>query len=367
MKKLFFKIFCFIFAAMAITTSTWAQPTISTTTDNSFIITDEMVNGAVPDPCIDPIYQWWRDYRFIGGEAGASLTVPANTVPVGTYKYWRDTRCGECGHLIHGPKVEVLVKLPPIAELLANMVVVPGGTTNLPTTLLDDDGTTVTISEFTIGKFEVTQAQWYAVMSSFTQPQDNNYDTGDNIPVYWVSWDDIVGTNTGGSSYTAKGVTYYNDGFCYRLSQLAGDGKKFRLPTEAEWEYAAKGGSSPPHDKTKFPYSGSSSYDEVAWCLENTGSLGNFGSRTVGTKAANELGIHDMSGNVWEWCSDYGGTCYYPEGSSSDPYCNISSAYRVWRGGSCSYDESYCSVSLRSSSEPYYRSNNVGFRLVLFF
>jgi formylglycine-generating enzyme required for sulfatase activity len=292
------------------------------------------------------------------------VTISGTPSVSGTFNY-TVTLTGGCGTVTaNGTITSMLSPLCMDADAVNFcMIAVPGGTTRLPTIPLSG-GADVTISNFYIGEHEVTQALWLAVMSSFTQTQNRNYDTGDNVPVYYVSWNDIVGVNTGGGSYTAKGVTYYDDGFCYKLSELVGGGNKFRLPTEAEWEYAAKGGQ----QTHNWAYSGKellSEVPDVAWCYENTTVLEGIGVRTVGTRYANELGIYDMSGNVWEWCSDYWG-CNYPNGSS-DPACTTSSSNRVLRGGSWGSSASYCSVSYRDNFAPADRHFIVGFRLVLFF
>ena len=186
----------------------------------------------------------------------------------------------------------------------------------------------VTLSAFTIGETEVTQALWQAVMGS-----NPSYFKDPVLPVEQVSWDDC-------------------QTFLTKLNQLTG--KTFRLPTEAEWEYAARGGN----ESTGYKYSGSNTIGNVAWYYDNGGSK----THAVGTKQANELGIYDMSGNVWEWCSDWYDS--YGSSSQTNPTGAASGSYRVLRGGSWNYNAMFCRVSLRSGYYPDYGNDGRGLRLV---
>jgi formylglycine-generating enzyme required for sulfatase activity len=186
-------------------------------------------------------------------------------------------------------------------------------------------------------------------MGAHDETQDDG--SGNNYPEYYVSWNDIVGTGAT-TGYTVNGVAYKTDGFCYKLSQLVGDGRQFFLPTEAQWEYAARGGSK----SNGYIYSGSNTVDDVAWYGDNSSSQ----AHTVGTKQANELGIYDMSGNVWEWCSDwYGG---YSSSAQTNPTGASSGSRRVFRGGSWSLDATGSRVAARNAVPPGNRSG-IGFRL----
>ena len=186
----------------------------------------------------------------------------------------------------------------------------------------------VTLDSYYIAETEVTQAQWRAVMG--TNP---SYFTGDDRPVEQVSWDDA-------------------QEFCRRLSQLTG--KKYALPTEAQWEYAARGGN-----KSKgYKYSGSYSIDGVAWYDNNSSNT----THSVKQKQPNELGLYDMSGNVYEWCSDWYGS--YSSSSQTNPTGPSSGSFRVFRGGSWDYCARSCRVSYRFNINPSYRINGIGFRLI---
>ena len=194
----------------------------------------------------------------------------------------------------------------------------------------------VTLSDYYIGKFEVTQGVWKAVMGTTIYQQrnkagySNTYGVGSDYPMYYVNWNEA-------------------QEFCTRLSTLTG--KKYVLPTEAQWEYAARGGGK----SEGYKYSGSNTIGNVAWYSSNT--------HPVGTRLPNELGIYDMSGNVWEWCSDWYGS--YNSAAQTDPTGPSSGSYRVLRGGSWNYNSRYCRVSYRHNDYPssrYY--GNYGFRVV---
>ena len=201
-----------------------------------------------------------------------------------------------------------------------------------------------TVNSFYMGMLEVTQSQWEKVMGTTIYQQRNKvntdypiYGTGVDYPMYWVSWEE------------AKE-------FCARLSRQTG--KTYRLPTEAEWEYAARGGNK--NEGTK--YSGGWNVDDVAWYGDNSGGS----THVCGTKKANALGICDMSGNVYEWCEDWYGSYLScdtdnPHGASSggEDQC------RVMRGGSWGHDAWLCRISLRWCGSPDGRGIYVGFRVLL--
>lgn len=190
----------------------------------------------------------------------------------------------------------------------------------------------VTLKGFFIGKTEVTQALWRAVMGN-----NPSYFKGDNLPVEHVSWDD------------------YQE-FIRELNKVTGE--NFRLPTEAEWEYAARGGNK----SRGYKYSGSNIVTDVAWYNENSRGK----THPVATRSPNELGIYDMSGNVWEWCSDYYGSDYYSNSPQNNPQGPSSGLIHVFRGGSWSYFSYGARVSNRDRGYSSSDSDNfVGLRLVM--
>jgi formylglycine-generating enzyme required for sulfatase activity len=205
---------------------------------------------------------------------------------------------------------------------------------------------------FEIGTYEVTQAQWKAVMGS-----SPSRFKGENRPVEFVSWNDV-------------------QEFMQKLNAQH-DGYRYRLPTEAEWEYAARAG-------TAGKYSGSS-LDDIAWYANNSGRAvldaktiwqtdrANFvkhlqdnGNQThaVGQKQANQWGLYDMEGNVMEWVQDWYDDRYYSASAAADPRGPASGQFRVVRGGSWSYDSSFARVSQRFLAEPASFNVFIGFRCV---
>ena len=196
----------------------------------------------------------------------------------------------------------------------------------------------VTLSDYFIGETEVTQELWRAVMGS----NKSRY-KGANMPMESVSWYDICG-------YDETDTTC----FLYKLNQKTG--RHFRLPTEAEWEYAARGGG-----KTKgYKYSGGNKKNKGMWYGENSGNR----THPVKKKSPNELGLYDMSGNVWEWCMDWYGR-YYDYMGQTNPSGPEYGDGRVHRGGSWASTSKNCLVSSRENYYPSFSSNNIGFRLVL--
>ena len=184
-------------------------------------------------------------------------------------------------------------------------------------------------NDYYIGKYEVTQALWQAVMGD-----DPSYFKGDNLPVEAVTWDDC-------------------QEFIGKLNRITG--KTFRLPTEAEWEYAARGGKK----SRGCQYSGSNNLSDVAWYGNNSGDE----THAVGTKQPNELGIYDMSGNVREWCQDWKGA--YSSSSQVNPTGANSGSCRVCRGGCWGSGARNCRSSCRYYDTPDNRYYALGLRLVL--
>ncbi len=193
----------------------------------------------------------------------------------------------------------------------------------------------VTVGAFWMGQYEVTQAQWSAIM----QNNPSYFDDGKlresslNFPVENVSWEEV-------------------QEFLKRLSHR--EGKQYRLPTEAEWEYACKSGGK------DEKYCGGNDADAVAWHADNSGKR----THRVGTKRPNGLGIYDMSGNVWEWVSDWYDANYYSVGPGYNPRGPADGVCKVNRGGSFDYGREFARTAARGGFNPSYRRKDLGFRVV---
>jgi formylglycine-generating enzyme required for sulfatase activity len=250
----------------------------------------------------------------------------------------------------------------PGRNIPANMILVEGGTFQMGSNNGESRETpvhTVTVKSFYMGKYEVTQKEWRELMGTTVRQQrdQDNKDwplcgEGDNYPMYYVSWYEAVE-------------------YCNKLSQKEGltpayrgsgdnivcdfNASGYRLPTEAEWEYAAKGGNK---DYITYEYAGGNSVDVVAWYNGNSGNS----THPAGTKRPNSLGLYDMSGNVFELCWDWHGR--YSNGSQADPRGASSGIFRVGRGGSWFDTAGDMRSAYRSGITPSNRYYILGFRLV---
>jgi formylglycine-generating enzyme required for sulfatase activity len=249
------------------------------------------------------------------------------------------------------PPDETVVVTSEHGTATINLINVEGGTFTMGC-IESRDGTcqdielpihSVTLSTYKIGQFEVTQKLWRVVMGSLPSrltSGSTDYGRGDNYPVYYVSWDNIVNE------------------FLPELNRLTG--KQFRLPTEAEWEYAARGGK----DSKGYKYSGSNNIENVAWYKDNAYDANpRTYTHIVGTKSPNELGLYDMSGNVQEWCSDWyvsytSDAQVNPQGAESGSY-----PYRVLRGGDWEFNAEFCRAAFRNGdTSDDIGDGNCGFR-----
>ena len=245
-------------------------------------------------------------------------------------------------------EMEMMMAVPKVITVKGvtfEMIYVKGGTYVMGGTAeqgteayaLEKPAHKVTVDDFYIAKFEVTQGLWKAVMGS--EPQNDGgwtgFGYGDNYPAYRVSWKDC-------------------QVFIKKLNELTGE--NFRMPYEAEWEYAARGGAK----SRGYRFSGSNSINDVAWYTTNTFDTG---CQPVGTKNPNELGLYDMSGNVWEWCYDWYGT--YEDKWIKNPKGKATGTNKVLRGGSWSRGSRLCRVSNRGYNNPDARFSYNGLRLLL--
>jgi formylglycine-generating enzyme required for sulfatase activity len=270
---------------------------------------------------------WGTKLHYVTGDVGQSISAG-----YGKQIVWQvlDERERLTGSNI---SFEVRAMLSSLNDFGIEMVYVKGGTFQMGSNDGESDEKpkhSVTLSDFYIGKYEVTQKQWREIMGN----NPSNFKNCDNCPVENVSWNDV-------------------QEFIKKLNQKTG--KNYRLPTEAEWEYAARGGA----QSRGYKYAGSNNIGEVAWYGDNSSGK----THSVGGKKPNELGIYDMSGNVWEWCNDWYGN--YSAGSQRNPQGSSSGASRVLRGGSWNLSAGDCRVSNRGIDNPDGRILGDGFRLAV--
>ena len=294
--------------------------------------------------------QAWCTFSSSSGSGNATVTVRVSeNTSTDSWTATVTVRAGDLSHTIAvtqsgAESVDQGTRTFTANGVSFNMIRVEGGTFTMGATseqgsdAYDDEkpAHSVTLSSYSIGETEVTQALWQAVMGS-----NPSHFSGSNKPVEMVSWYDC-------------------QDFISRLNALTG--VNFRLPTEAEWEYAARGGNK----SRGYKYAGSNTLGNVAWYWDNipsqsSGSAG-YGTQVVATKSPNELGLYDMSGNVFEWCQDwYGG---YSSGSQTNPTGPTSGYARVIRGGGWSNNAWFCRVSSRGDG-PTARISGIGLRLAL--
>ncbi len=294
--------------------------------------------SEVQNPTINNIYSEETN----NGTGTGSFTSQLTNLKENTTYYVRAYATNEKG-TSYGEQKSFKTMEKPVNQTISvngvsfTMIAVEGGTFNMGATSeqgsdADSDESpvhSVTLSDYYIGETEVTQELWEAVMGS-----NPSYFSGNpQRPVEYVSW------------YECKE-------FITNLNNLTG--MNFRLPTEAEWEYAARGGNR----SQGYKYSGSNTIGNVAWYDGNSASA----THNVKTKSPNELGIYDMSGNVWEWCEDRYGN--YSSGSQTNPTGPSTGVRRVFRGGSWSANAKNCRVSNRFNDTPGDRLINYGFRVV---
>ena len=318
-------------------------------------------------------------YNVYNGETVvvSGLTVTSYTVEgltAGTEYCYNVTAVNEIGESEHSTEACATTEEAPIViETITvngvsfNMIQVEGGTFTMGFAHNPFDGITdyadeepahsVTLTTYSIGETEVTQELWKAVMGSDSPASWGEYMEKDDYypqrPAEFMTWGDCQ-TSSIGDCQT----------FISKLNELTG--KNFRLPTEAEWEYAARGGNR----SMGYMYSGSNDVGEVAWYSGNLVDVeGKTKTHDVKTKKANELGIYDMSGNVLEWCNDWYDDDYYGNSPGENPQgpdqAETSTEHRVCRGGGWGHEAEYCRVAKRFSLEQDKCASNYGFRLCL--
>ena len=235
----------------------------------------------------------------------------------------------------------LIITVPVFAQSYPEMINVEGGSFEMGDELgigfaNEQPVHTVTLKSFSIAKTETTVLQWktYCTVTGRQMPKTPSQGWIDSHPIVNVSWDDAVA-------------------YCDWMSDKTGN--MYRLPTEAEWEYAARGGKL----SKGYKFSGGQSIDETGWYEKNCG----YDTNAVAQKRPNELGLYDMSGNVWEWCQDWYGD--YAVEAQTNPKGDKTGSLRVLRGGSYLLSADRCRVTCRRYGMPNDRSLSFGFRVVV--
>ena len=288
-------------------------------------------------------------YRFVKWEDGNTENPRKIVVKQSaTYTAIFEETTGGGGGIVPQDPLDIHTGIACIDALATDMILVNGGTFPMGALTTDTNAYpnerpqhNVTLSDFYICKYEVTQELWEAVM-------------GGNPTYNSDGWTEYKGK---GAKYPAYRISWNNcDTFIHRLNDKTG--LKFRMPTEAEWEFAAKGGNV----TNRYTYAGSNILGDVAWCKDNS----NDKTHEVMQKSPNELGLYDMSGNVEEWCSDWYDVTYYRDSRDAvNPQGPASGTYRVSRGGDYDNGVNSCRVLRRNYTHPRMFYTNYGMRLAL--
>ncbi len=297
--------------------------------------------------------------KVSSGQTGKTLN--RSNLSIGTTYYWKVVAKDSKGGTTEGPVWRFTTLVAP-----EGMVLVEKGSFTMGDTWGGGDSDEkpthkVTFTyDFYIGKYEVTFDEYDAFCNATgrSKASDNSWGRGTR-PVIYVSWWDAIAYCNWLSEKEKLPKAYDNNGnFLDKDGRVTTDPSKvvgYRLPTEAEWEYAARGGN-----KSKgYKYAGSDNVSDVAWYSSNSGSK----TQEVGKKAPNELGIYDMSGNVWEWCSDWYDSGYYAKSPTTNPYNSTAGSSRVVRGGSWGNSAAYVRVANRLHYSPTVTFHSLGFRI----
>jgi formylglycine-generating enzyme required for sulfatase activity len=343
-------------------------PVTQQTAQNDMMITEEVLTGTIKITS-----EVEGEFYFDGvlkGNFTKGRVYTLNNIAIGSHTL----KVGDW-------QQEVMVENSKTAEVMASnlgadLAIIPGGTFTMGSPAYeanrytDETQHTVQLTGFAIMKYEVTVAEFKRFIDETGYQTDADKRTGDYGSYIWTGseWQKRDGVNwkCGVGGYPRPQTEYnhpvihvsWNDANAYAQWLSQKTGKKWRLPTEAEWEYAARGGVET-HGSASQLYSGGDNIDAVAWYSGNSGNT----THPVGQKQPNGYGLYDMTGNVWEWCADWYSETYNsvytnPQGASMG-------SFRVNRGGSWNRSPGYCRVAYRFINIPDYRRNYIGFRLCL--